>query len=129
MTADLLAIACRHIETVLSRRGGSMTYSILVRAKETRVLGAAAASRFFAVGAMCIYVEGSVAALATQALVNPMYAVRAMPRLRGGEAPDTIMGIWYCPTLAACNVSSTSSTRKAASPSTPGQTASPGLAT
>ena len=31
---------------------------------------------------MCIHVEGDVAALATQALVNPMYAVHAMPRLR-----------------------------------------------
>lgn len=68
-----------------------MTYSILVRDRATGQLGAAVASRFFAVGALCIHVEGGVAALATQALVNPIYAVRAMPRLRAGEAPDTIM--------------------------------------
>jgi uncharacterized Ntn-hydrolase superfamily protein len=68
-----------------------MTYSILVRDRETGALGAAVASKFFAVGAMCIHVEGGVAALATQALVNPIYAIRAMPRLRAGEAPDTIM--------------------------------------
>jgi len=68
-----------------------MTWSILVRDSATGALGAAVASRFFAVGALCIHVEGGVAALATQALVNPMYAVHAMPRLREGAAPDAIV--------------------------------------
>ena len=68
-----------------------MTYSILVRDRATGALGAAVASRFFAVGGLCIHVEGGVAALATQALVNPMYAVHAMPRLRAGEAPADII--------------------------------------
>ena len=53
-------------------------------------LGAAVATRFFAVGALCIHVEGGVAALATQALINPMYAVHGMPRLRAGEMPETV---------------------------------------
>ncbi len=68
-----------------------MTWSILVRDSSTGALGAAVASRFFAVGALCIHVEGRVAALATQALVNPMYAVHAMPRLREGAAPDAVL--------------------------------------
>ncbi len=68
-----------------------MTWSILVRESATGALGAAVASRFFAVGALCIHVEGRVAALATQALVNPMYAVHAMPRLREGAAPDAVL--------------------------------------
>ncbi|MFT8245960.1 DUF1028 domain-containing protein [Roseomonas sp. BN140053] len=68
-----------------------MTFSILVRDPQTGALGAAVASRFFAVGALCIHVEGGVGALATQALVNPMYAVHAMPRLRAGEAPEDIL--------------------------------------
>jgi uncharacterized Ntn-hydrolase superfamily protein len=68
-----------------------MTWSILVRDKATGALGAAVATRFFAVGALCIHVEGRVAALATQALVNPMYAVNGMPRLRAGEAPDAVI--------------------------------------
>ncbi len=68
-----------------------MTWSILVRDGATGALGAAVASRFFAVGALCIHVEGRVAALATQALVNPMYAVHAMPRLREGAAPDAVL--------------------------------------
>lgn len=46
---------------------------------------------FFAVGGLCIHVEGRVAALATQALVNPMYAVHAMPRLRLGEDPAALV--------------------------------------
>jgi uncharacterized Ntn-hydrolase superfamily protein len=68
-----------------------MTFSILVRDSATGALGAAVASRFFAVGAMCIHVEGGVAALSTQALVNPMYAVHAMPRLRAGEPADAVL--------------------------------------
>lgn len=68
-----------------------MTWSILVRDAATGALGAAVASRFFAVGGLCIHVEGGVAALATQALVNPMIAVHAMPRLSAGEAPEAIL--------------------------------------
>ncbi len=67
-----------------------MTWSILVRDPATGALGAAVATRFFAVGALCIHVEGRVAALATQALVNPMYAVDGMPRLRAGESPEAV---------------------------------------
>jgi uncharacterized Ntn-hydrolase superfamily protein len=67
-----------------------MTWSILARDPETGALGAAVATRFFAVGALAIHVEGGVAALATQALINPMYAVHGMPRLRAGEAPGDV---------------------------------------
>jgi uncharacterized Ntn-hydrolase superfamily protein len=68
-----------------------MTWSILVRDPASGALGAAVATRFFAVGALAIHVEGGVAALATQALINPMYAVQGMPRLRSGEAPDAVL--------------------------------------
>jgi uncharacterized Ntn-hydrolase superfamily protein len=68
-----------------------MTWSILVRDPATGQLGAAVATRFFAVGALCIHVEGGVAALATQALVNPMYAVNGIPMLRGGLTPDAVV--------------------------------------
>jgi uncharacterized Ntn-hydrolase superfamily protein len=68
-----------------------MTWSILVRDPATGALGAAVASRFFAVGGICLYVEGGVAALSTQALVNPMYGILAMPRLRAGEAPGSVL--------------------------------------
>jgi uncharacterized Ntn-hydrolase superfamily protein len=68
-----------------------MTFSLLVRDPATGALGAAVASRFFAVGALCIHVEGGVAALATQALINPMYAPHGMARLRAGEAPEAVV--------------------------------------
>jgi uncharacterized Ntn-hydrolase superfamily protein len=68
-----------------------MTWSILARDPATGALGAAVATRFFAVGALAIHVEGGVAALATQALINPMYAWHGMPRLRAGEAPDAVV--------------------------------------
>jgi uncharacterized Ntn-hydrolase superfamily protein len=67
-----------------------MTWSILVRDPATGALGAAVATRFFAVGALAIHVEGRVAALATQAMINPMYASHSMARLRTGEPPETI---------------------------------------
>ncbi len=67
-----------------------MTWSILVRDPATGALGAAVATRFFAVGALAIHVEGGVAALATQALINPMYAIHGMARLRAGEPPEAI---------------------------------------
>src|SRR5215211_2764228 len=68
-----------------------MTWSILARDPASGALGAAVATRFFAVGALAIHVEGRVGALATQALINPMYAVHGLPRLRAGEAPDAII--------------------------------------
>src|SRR6476646_5997896 len=79
----------------LRRVGGAarivgMTWSILVRDPATGALGAAVATRFFAVGALAIHVEGGVAALATQALINPMYAVHGMARLRAGEPPEAV---------------------------------------
>jgi uncharacterized Ntn-hydrolase superfamily protein len=67
-----------------------MTWSILVRDPATGALGAAVATRFFAVGALAIHVEGGAAALATQALINPMYAPAGMARIRAGEAPDAV---------------------------------------
>ena len=66
-----------------------MTWSILVRTADG-AFGAAVATRFFAVGALCIHVEGRVGALATQALINPMLALHGMTRLRAGEAPADI---------------------------------------
>ena len=74
-----------------------MTWSILARDPETGTIGAAVASRFFATGAICLAVEGRTGALSTQALVNPMYAIQAMPRLRAGEDPAAILAALVTP--------------------------------
>jgi len=66
-----------------------MTWSILAR--DGDILGGAVATRFFAVGALCLHVEGGVGALATQALINPMLAVHGMPRLRAGADPAVLL--------------------------------------
>ena len=68
-----------------------MTWSILARDPATGQLGAAVATRFFAVGALCLRVEGRLGAAATQALINPMLAPAALERLRAGEAPAAIV--------------------------------------
>jgi uncharacterized Ntn-hydrolase superfamily protein len=68
-----------------------MTYSILARDPASGAFGAAVASRFFAVGAICTYAEGRVGALSTQALVNPMYGPRGMQMLRDGAAAEAVV--------------------------------------
>lgn len=67
-----------------------MTWSIVARAADGS-FGVAVASRFFAVGALCPHARSGVGALATQALVNPLYAPPALDALERGEAPDTVV--------------------------------------
>lgn len=78
-----------------------MTWSIIAHDPASGAFGVAVASRFFAVGAICPHVEGNVAALGTQALVNPMYAVHAMPRLRSGEAAEAVLSSLVAPDAGA----------------------------
>jgi uncharacterized Ntn-hydrolase superfamily protein len=54
-----------------------MTWSILARDPATGEIGAAVATRFFAVGALCPGVEGGVGAVCTQALVRIVAALAA----------------------------------------------------
>lgn len=68
-----------------------MTWSILARDPATGEIGAAVATRFFAVGALCPGVEGGVGAVCTQALINPMFRIEALARLRAGDAPEAIV--------------------------------------
>jgi uncharacterized Ntn-hydrolase superfamily protein len=68
-----------------------MTFSILARDPVTGALGAAVASRFFAVGAICLHVEGRVGAMSVQAFPNPMYVRPAFDGLRAGQDPEGIL--------------------------------------
>jgi uncharacterized Ntn-hydrolase superfamily protein len=68
-----------------------MTYSILVHDPDTGAFGAAVASRFFAVGALCTHAEGRVGALSTQALVNPAYGPDGMALLREGLSAQAVV--------------------------------------
>ena len=68
-----------------------MTWSLLARDPRSGELGVVVATRFFAVGALCPRVEGGVAALATQALINPTYSPLGMEGLRAGGAPQAVL--------------------------------------
>jgi uncharacterized Ntn-hydrolase superfamily protein len=63
-----------------------MTWSLIARDTDG-ALGVAIASRFFAVGALCPRVASGVGALATQALVNPLYAEPGLALLLQGTPP------------------------------------------
>ena len=60
-----------------------MTWSILARDADGR-LGIAIASRFFAVGALCMHTRRGVGALSTQALMNPLYGPAGLDLLAQG---------------------------------------------
>ena len=68
-----------------------MTWSILARDPETGELGAAVATKFFAVGALCLRVEGRLGAVASQALVNPMLREKALDGLRAGGGAGEVL--------------------------------------
>ena len=60
-----------------------MTWSLLARGADGR-LGVAIASRFFAVGALCVHSRADVGLIATQALLNPMYGSQGLYLLEQG---------------------------------------------
>jgi uncharacterized Ntn-hydrolase superfamily protein len=67
-----------------------MTWSILARDEAGR-FGVAIASRFFAVGALCVHTRRGVGALATQALMNPLYGPRGIALLAEGVPPQQVV--------------------------------------
>ena len=67
-----------------------MTWSILARDEAGR-FGVAIASRFFAVGALCVHTRRGVGALSTQALMNPLYGPRALALLAEGRDPADVV--------------------------------------
>lgn len=58
-----------------------MTWSIVAKDPATGHFGVAIATRFFAVGALCPHGRGRVGALATQALMNPLYGFKGLRML------------------------------------------------
>jgi uncharacterized Ntn-hydrolase superfamily protein len=67
-----------------------MTWSILARDADGR-FGVAIASRFLAVGALCVHTRRAVGALSTQALLNPLYGPAGLDALAEGLAPDAVV--------------------------------------
>src|SRR5919197_2022321 len=68
-----------------------MTWSIVARDPSTGEFGVAVTTKFFAVGALCPYARSGVGALATQALVNPLYGFRGLRLLAESvPAPEVV---------------------------------------
>jgi uncharacterized Ntn-hydrolase superfamily protein len=67
-----------------------MTWSIVARDR-SGAFGVAIASRFFAVGVLCPHAKNGVGAVATQALVNPLYGARALGLMAQGVAPAEVV--------------------------------------
>ncbi len=68
-----------------------MTWSILARDAEGR-FGVAIASRFFAVGSLCVHTQAGVGALSTQALMNPLYGAPGLALLAAGHGAAEVVG-------------------------------------
>ena len=67
-----------------------MTWSLLAR-DASGAFGVAIASRFFAVGALCVHSRRAVGALSTQALMNPLYGPQGIELLGNGASPEEIV--------------------------------------
>lgn len=67
-----------------------MTWSIIARDGAGR-FGVAIASKFFAVGALCVHTRRGVGALCTQALMNPTYGPAGLSLLERGAAPADVV--------------------------------------
>ena len=67
-----------------------MTWSIVAR-DTSGAFGIAIASRFFAVGALCPHARAGVGALATQALVNPLYGFSGLEMLAHGSTAAEVV--------------------------------------
>jgi uncharacterized Ntn-hydrolase superfamily protein len=67
-----------------------MTWSLLARDEHGR-FGVAIASRFFAVGALCVHAKAGVGAMSTQALMNPLYGPQAMALLGQGLSAGEVV--------------------------------------
>jgi uncharacterized Ntn-hydrolase superfamily protein len=67
-----------------------MTWSIVARNKDG-AFGVAVATRFFAVGSLCPYGRSGVGALATQALINPLYGPHGLDLLAEEVPPAEVL--------------------------------------
>jgi uncharacterized Ntn-hydrolase superfamily protein len=63
-----------------------VTWSIVARDSASGAFGVAVTTKFFAVGALCPHAMSGIGALATQALVNPIFGPRGL-RLLGQGVP------------------------------------------
>jgi uncharacterized Ntn-hydrolase superfamily protein len=67
------------------------TFSIVARDPQNGHLGVAVQSHWFAVGALCPWIEAGVGAIATQSLVDPSYGALGLNLLRSGSSAIEVL--------------------------------------
>lgn len=70
-----------------------MTWSIIFRERDSGRIAIAVATKFFAVGARVPYIEARKGAVATQALINPLYGTDGLKLIRAGVGAADIIRI------------------------------------
>jgi uncharacterized Ntn-hydrolase superfamily protein len=70
-----------------------MTWSIIFRERDSGRIAIAVATKFFAVGARVPYIEPQKGAIATQALINPLYGIDGLQLIRDGVGAQDIVRI------------------------------------
>jgi uncharacterized Ntn-hydrolase superfamily protein len=70
-----------------------MTWSIIFRERDTGRIAIAVATKFFAVGARVPYIAPQKGAVATQALVNPLYGIDGLKLIRDGVGAQDVVRI------------------------------------
>ena len=68
-----------------------MTWSLIAINRERGWFGVAVASRAFAVGSLVPYVRSGAGAIATQALLNPLYGSQGLDLLAAGASADDVV--------------------------------------
>ena len=69
------------------------TFSIVAFDPETKELGVAVQSRFFAVGSIVPWAEAGVGAIATQARGNPAFGPKGLSLLKEGKSPEEVINL------------------------------------
>ena len=64
------------------------TFSIVALDRKTNQIGVAVQSHWFAVGALCPWIEPGVGAIATQSMVEVSYGPKGLALLRSGKNPQ-----------------------------------------
>jgi len=91
------AQAGRHLESSFRHVGAVVfekpiaTFSIVAYDPETKDLGVAVESKFFAVGAVVPWAKAGVGAIATQAFGNTTYGPKGLELLAGGKTPAEVI--------------------------------------
>jgi uncharacterized Ntn-hydrolase superfamily protein len=70
-----------------------MTFSIVARDEQTGQLGVAVQTHWFAVGAICPWIEAGVGAVATQSMVEISYGPQSLDLLRDGKSPQEALDL------------------------------------